>query len=261
MFQAYWGLKHSPFAPAAARLDLTASAVHAEALARLDFLRESQSPFGLLLGSGGSGKSIVLAEFAARALRGGALVALASAAVNDELALLVPLAVGLEIDAGADAFVLWRRIADRLQELKLEALGSVVLFDDLDRATPNVLAVVERLVAQAGGLLTIVATARPETAGRIGPRLLEQAALRIDLSPWNEEETRYYLSKSLADAGRLQPAFDESAARRLFELSGGAPRKVNQLAQLALLAGAAQNLVQIDEGTIEAVQEELSASR
>src|SRR5262245_17795312 len=106
MFQDYWGLKHSPFAPAAARLDLTASAVHAEALARLDFLRESQSPFGLLLGSGGSGKSIVLAEFAARTLRGGSLVALASAAVNDELALLLPLAVGLEIDADSDTFVL-----------------------------------------------------------------------------------------------------------------------------------------------------------
>jgi len=260
MFQAYWGLQHSPFASAAARVDLTSSAVHAEALARLDFLRESQSPFGLLLGSGGSGKSIVLAEFAARIERSGALAVYASAAVSDELALLVPLAIGLAVDAEAEAFALWRRITDRLQELKLEALSTVILLDDLDRAAPSVLAIVERLVAQAGGPLTIVATARPETAGRIGPRLLEQAALRIDLSPWSEEETRDYLSKSLANAGRSQPAFDDSAARRLFELSGGAPRKVNQLAQLALLAGAAQQLAQIDKGTIEAVQEELSAS-
>jgi hypothetical protein len=44
-------------------------------------------------------------------------------------------------------------------------------------------------------------------------------------------------------------------------MSGGAPRKVNQLAQLALLAGASQKLIQIDEATIEAVQEELSAAR
>jgi len=59
----------------------------------------------------------------------------------------------------------------------------------------------------------------------------------------------------------LQPAFDEAAARRLFELSGGAPRKVNQLAQLALLAGAGQKLVQIDRETIDAVEEELSVAR
>ena len=47
------------------------------------------------------------------------------------------------------------------------------------------------------------------------------------------------------------------ATRRLFQLSGGAPRKVNQLAQLALLAGASQKLIQVDEATIEAVQEEI----
>ena len=37
--------------------------------------------------------------------------------------------------------------------------------------------------------------------------------------------------------------------------------QVNQLAQLALLAGASQKLIQIDEATIEAVQEELSLAR
>jgi len=59
----------------------------------------------------------------------------------------------------------------------------------------------------------------------------------------------------------LQPAFAENGARRLFELSGGAPRRVNQLAQLALLAGAGQKLTQIDASTIDAVEEELSVAR
>jgi general secretion pathway protein A len=258
MYQADWGLAHSPFSSASARPNLAASPVHAEALARLDFMWESRCAFGLLLGSGGSGKSTVLAEFGARAERSGALVALASAAVSEELALLVPLADGLQIDSEEDAGLLWRRLIDRLEELKLENLAGVVLLDDLDRSAPNVLALVERLLAVAGAQLTIVATAQAESARRIGPRLLEQAALRIDLNPWNEEETREYLDSSLKNAGRLQSAFEEGAARRLFELSGGAPRKVNQLAQLALLAGAVQKLERIDEGTIDAVQEELS---
>lgn len=258
MYQAYWGLKHSPFANAAVRPDLTASPVHAEALARLDFLRESRCPFGLLLGTAGSGKSIVLAEFATRARRDGALVALASAAVPDELSLLVPIADALLVETDTDPGQLWRRVVDRIEELKLEYLCGVILLDDLDRATPNILAIVERLLGHPAAPLTLVATARTETAARIGPRLLEQTGLRIDLNPWNEAETREYLNSSLAKAGRSQPAFDESAARRLFELSGGAPRKVNQLAQLALLAGAGQQLVQIDQGTIDAVQEELS---
>jgi len=258
MYQAYWGLKHSPFAAAGQRADLTASPVHAEALARLDFLRDSRCPFGLLLGSSGSGKSLVLTEFAARAQRDGALVALANAAASDELTLLIPLAIGLQIEVEADAAYLWRRISDRVDELKLECVTAILLLDDLDRAGPNVLTIVERLLGRADAPLTIVATARHESASRIGSRLLDHAGLRIDLNPWNEAETRDYLSNSLTSAGRLQPAFDEAAIQRLFELSGGAPRKVNQLAQLALLAGAGQKLVQIDQGTIEAVQEELS---
>src|SRR5688572_1366005 len=108
MYQAYWGLKHSPFAAGAARPDLAASSVHVEALARLDFLWESRCAFGLLLGSPGSGKSTVLAEFAARAERTGAIVASASAAVSDELALLARLANGLHIEVNDDAGFLWR---------------------------------------------------------------------------------------------------------------------------------------------------------
>jgi general secretion pathway protein A len=261
MYQAYWGLQQSLFTAAAARKSLATSPAHNEALARLDFLRESKCPFGLLLGAAGSGKSTVLAEFAERAGRRGDLVALASVSGSDESTVIAALALGLGFEGEGSVATQWRRCMDRLDEVKLENLTALVLLDDLDRAAPAALAVVERLLAAPGAPLTIVATARPETARRIGPRLLEQTALRIDLSPWNETETREYLTTSLTNAGRSQPAFDDGAARRLFELSGGAPRKVNQLAQLALLAGAGQKLVQIDRDTIDAVQEELSVAR
>jgi len=261
MYQKYWGLQRSLFSTAATRESLAASPVHAEALARMDFLRESRGGFGLLLGSAGSGKSTVLAEFAARAERAAALVTLATCAGTDDSSLLAALAAGLRAEPENHGTFIWRRLGDRLDELKLENVEGLLLLDDLDRAAPPALAVVERLLAVPGAPLTIVATARPETAKRIGSRLLEQAALRIYLSPWNEEETREYVTTSLKNAGRSRPVFDEAAARRLFELSGGAPRKVNQLAQLALLAGAGQQLTQINRETIDAVQEELSACR
>ena len=257
MYQAYWGLSQPPFSAEAVGESLESSAVHTEALARLDFLRESACPFGLLLGPAGGGKTAVLTEFAVRAERAGTPVALVQAAVADELALLVPLAHGLKIDADGGSMQLWRRIADRFEELKLESLSAIVLLDDLDRAGSKVLLFVERLLALGAGL-TIVGSGRPETARRIGPRLLNQVALKIDLTPWTEAETREYLASSMTKAGRKQAAFDSAATRRLFELSGGAPRKVNQLAQLALVAGAGQQLVQIDEATIEAVEDELS---
>ena len=261
MYQTYWGLKQSPFSAGATRAALAASPIHAEALARLEFLRDSRSSFGLLLGPGGSGKSAVLAEFAERMARGGWLVAAISAIAADELQLLVSLAQGLLLDGQGDARQLWQRVVDRLEELKLEGLTATVLLDDFDRASESGLQLVQRLLAFPDSPLVIVATARPETALRIGSRLLEQAALRIDLAPWSQEETRDYLQTSLVAAGCQQPVFEQSAAWRLFELSGGAPRRVNQLAQLALLAGAGQKLATIDAGTVEAVEEELCMAR
>jgi len=261
MYQAYWGLQKSPFAARTDCSALVASSVHAEALARLDFLRETNSPLGLLLGPSGSGKSVVLAEFAQRAERAGALAAIASASGAEEPHLLPALTVGLQIAPAASAVEQWRNIADRFDELKLEGLTAVVLLDDLDRATGSARALVERLLALPSAPLTIVASARPETLSRLGSSLLDQAALPIDLAPWSESETREYLETSLARAGRQQPAFSDASVRRLFELSGGAVRKVNQLAQLALLAGAGQKLVQIDADTIDAVHEELSVVR
>lgn len=258
MYQNYWGLSRSPFSEEAARQSLPASPIHSEALARLDFLLEQHSRLGLLLGPAGSGKSLVLAEFARVARRSGAALAQVPAAGIEESQLLNGLAAGWNVPGdGSNTNPSWSAIADRLEELKLENVPAVALLDDLDRATLAATAVVERLISLGDLPLTLIVAARPATAQRLGSRLLEQADLRIDLVAWSEEETRDYLHGSLAQAGRQQAAFDEAAVRRLFELSGGAPRRVNQLAQLALLAGAGQQMIQIDAATIDAVQEEL----
>lgn len=260
MFQNYWGLKDSIFTPAAAREALTDSPVHVEALARLDFLLECKSPLGLLLGPAGSGKTTVLAAFAEQARRRGHLPALINCCGDDSF-VFSRIATGIQAEAASDGTQLWRPIVERLEEIRLEGLTAVLLLDDLDRATSAVLSHVEQLLSIPDAPVTVVASARPETVGRLGSRLLEQVSLRIDMAPWTEGEVCAYLDTTIAKAGRAQPAFDTAAAKRLFELSGGAPRRVNQLAQLALVAGAGQKLVQVDEATIDAVQEELSLAR
>ena len=48
-----------------------------------------------------------------------------------------------------------------------------------------------------------------------------------------------------------------SATTRLYELSCGVPRRVAQLADLALLAGAGLELEQVDAATVESAYQEL----
>ena len=263
MYQAYWGLNQSPFSIAAGQALVDQSPLHAEALARLAFLVENRSQLGLLAGPAGSGKTLVLSQFARQQRTAGTAVAELTCAAGPQRDALLELASGwgANPDEKADAGRLWRIATDRLAELRLEQVPAALVIDDAESAAADVLGLVHRLLKLPDCQLTVVAAAGESAAGRLAPWLVELAELRIELSVWTEDETRHYLKSSLSRAGRQQPAFADRAVRRLFELSAGVPRRVNQLAQLALVAGAGQELTQIDEQTVLAVHEELSAAR
>jgi general secretion pathway protein A len=260
MYEKYWGLAQSPFSGGQT---ITHSSIHEEAAARLDFLAENRSRLGLVLGPSGSGKSLLLGQFVRRQRRSGAAAAFLSAHGTNYREFLLELASQWNTGASetSDNAWLWLRVSDRLANLGLERVPAILAVDDLDAAPPDLAGLVYRLASLSDVPLTIVASAQETSTKRLGSRLLNLAELRIDLPLWNEEETREYLRSTLAAAGRSQPAFEDRAVHRLFELSAGAPRKVNHLAQLALVAGAAQKLTQIDEQTVLAVHEELSATR
>jgi type II secretory pathway predicted ATPase ExeA len=92
----------------------------------------------------------------------------------------------------------------------------------------------------------------------LGHRLLDLSELRIELDRWEEDETAEFLRQSVVEAGGDKPIFDHTAQARLHELAEGTPRQVNQLAQLAMLAGAGQQLNCVDVETVESAYEELS---
>ncbi len=105
---------------------------------------------------------------------------------------------------------------------------------------------------------TIVLAADITRSHLLGRRLQELCELRVELEPWDEEETRRFLRTALNTADIDSSIFTAGAAEQLFELTGGVPRRVTQLAQLSLVAAKAQDLTEIDEETLEAVQLELS---
>lgn len=262
MYQAYWGLAESPFR---GHLDLRffhQAPAQDEALARLEFLVGDGRTLGLLLGVAGSGKTLVLETFArqlGRIDRQTAFVSLLGTNVRDMLwSLSSQLAGGVE--SGADEFKLQRVLTDHLTANRYQRIGTVILLDDADEARGDVLAQVLRLAqveSSRDGRLTIVLAAQPGRLDRLGHRLLELAELRVDLDGWELDDTAAFIKASLSAAGRTSPIFTDAALGRLQELTGGIPRRVKQLADLALLAGAGQNLVQIDADTLESVFYEL----
>jgi general secretion pathway protein A len=240
------------------------SSTHEEALARLDFLVDEHRRLGLLSGPAGSGKSLVLGVFAARVReKGWPTVSVNLTGVDrDEFHAILAGGLGLNLAAKPSAVTVWRRIEDRIAEYRYQQMPTVVLLDDADCADAAVLTQVARLAKsepRPDSRLTIVLAGQPLRIGRLPVAILELAELRIDLEAWEPADTAQFIETSLSKAGRRAPAFVKPAVARLHELAEGIPRRVSQLADLALVAGAGRRLSSIDCETVESVCRELGA--
>ncbi|MBI4223414.1 MAG: hypothetical protein HY609_00635 [Deltaproteobacteria bacterium] len=67
----------------------------------------------------------------------------------------------------------------------------------------------------------------------------------------NLEETKGYVKHRLGVAGRKEPLFKEEALKLLHSRSGGIPRRINQIADMALFVGASQKKRLIDRAGVE----------
>jgi general secretion pathway protein A len=264
MYQTHWGLAESPFRSRVDQAAFYESPTHEEALARLDFLVRQHHRLGLLVGSGGGGKSLVLEVFAGQLRREGFPTAKTNAIGLGPVEFLAEAAVGLGLNPDSRLSIagLWRLLNDRISELRYQCMETVLLVDDADCASREVLTQVMRLVKSdplPDSRLTMVLAGRPERMGRLGTTLLELAELRIDLEAWEPADTAQFIETTLRKAGRSQPVFAGPALERLHELSDGIPRRVSQLADLALVAGAGRKLDTIDADTVDSACRELGA--
>jgi general secretion pathway protein A len=262
MYQAHWGLRDDPFRNSLDPGRFFRSPPYDEALARLHFLIEGAWRFGLVLGPAGIGKSLLTQVFASELKRTPTQVvqvALQGLECNEVLWHLAA-GLGLAPGTGDRTASLWRQIMDRLTEFRYQQLPCVIILDDLDRAASQVPELVGRLLHASDApesRITIVATAQAGEFGRLG-RLLDLVDLRIDLAPWTLEETADYLRTAVMQAGCTRSIFHSSAVESIHQLSRGVPRRINQLAELVILAGAANALRQIDAQTVQSVDAELA---
>lgn len=259
----HWQLSESPFRTLLDTRHYYPSASHDEALARLEYLVDARRRLGVLLGESGVGKSLVVRVAAERLARKGAVVATIDVAGSGPRDFLWQLAsaLGAAPRDTTDTVHLWRLVADRLAENRLQQTSTMLVVDDAGQAGPDVLVQLARLTRldlNSSARWTIVLAAEPNQAARWNETLREQVDLRIDLEPWSETDTIGYLQTSLVDAGRLDPVFEHDALVAIYELTQGVPRCVVRLADLSLVAGAAAEVERVDAHVVRSAHGEMS---
>ncbi|MDP3611336.1 MAG: peptidoglycan-binding protein, partial [Rubrivivax sp.] len=111
-------------------------------------------------------------------------------------------------------------------------------------------------------LLQIVLIGQPELRTMLAQPGLEQLAQRViaryHLGPLTAPETRHYVEHRLAVAGLNRPLpFDAAALAAIHQHSAGVPRRINLLADRALLGAYAQQRPGVDRGMVQHAAQEV----
>ncbi len=265
MYQEHWGFDRPPFQVGQDGAGYFRSPAQVEALARLTYLVNDQQRLGVLIGPGGVGKTVLLDAFARRQRLRGHQVCYRSllGLQHDEFVLAVASDLG-ETPSSFDTLgILWRNIEDRLLVNRYQRLPTVFLFDDADEAESDILTAIARLAQWKGASdsrVTVVVACDQDHVQLLGSRLIDLCDLRIELHPWEAGDTAAFVRDVCLRAGRNKPVFDETGLEQLHALAQGLPRQIRQIAELALIAGTADDLKAIDGETVEDVVAEFSIS-
>jgi general secretion pathway protein A len=261
MYHAHWGLSRSPFAGGEAPLFYRGES-QAEALARLRYV-VGQRRHAVLVGERGVGKSLLLQQFAAERRPHESATAVINVAGLSPRELLWHIAAGISISPRLEdeSVRLFRRLEDFAAAASWRTSPAVLLLDDADQAGADVRLQLVRLLSLGQAScrwLTLVLSTTPRGTQRLGEDLLEAIDLRIELEPWTEGDMIGYLQHALIEAGGDRPIFDDEALSAMHGLTGGIARKVNRLADHALLGAAAEGREMVDAAMIESAYDALS---
>ncbi|ACG74051.1 general secretion pathway protein-related protein [Anaeromyxobacter sp. K] len=265
MYLEHFGLARKPFSKTPDPAFLFPSRQHAEALARLSHALEERE-VAVLTGEVGAGKTTLsraLVDAFADRCRFSFVVHPALPAAQ----LLGAIAEGFGLPPArrkADAF---SALADHVARLDAEGQFAVVVVDEAQllpaRAAFDELRLLTNLCADDRALVGLVLVGQPELRERLrargGEAFLQRVGVAYHLGALDAPETGRYLEHRLAVAGRAEALFEPAAVAAVHRLSGGVPRRVNQVAASALLEGFAREVETIGAEVVEAAAADIAA--
>jgi type II secretory pathway predicted ATPase ExeA len=257
VYEKFFGLRCPPFSLTPDPAFLFRSRQHGMALTLLEYGLESRAMFALLSGAVGTGKTTLLRHLL-RNLGPSIAVGLISN-THAGFTSIHPWAVSAfsVVPADCSEIAAYEALVAGFVEQYRRGRRSLLVVDEAQNLP---LAVLEQLrllsnVNSDGDLvLQILLVGQPELRDTLRRRELVQFAQRISadyhLAPLAAAETVAYVRHRVAAAGGSEDLFDVQALELVHRQTGGVPRLINQLCDMALVYGYAIKQATIDAGLV-----------
>jgi general secretion pathway protein A len=266
MYETYWHLRQKPFEQGCDPQFFCPAESHQAALLKLRYAIENRRGGALLTGIAGVGKTLVLAllrELAGEHVRPQVNLVFPQMPTAELLTYLADELTGQPGFTAVHESV--KRIKGFLEENARAGRHALIVVDEAHLIEdPQTLEALRLLLNfETGGqpgltLLLAGQTALLPTLQRL-PHLDERLAVKCMLRPFTPRETAEYVAHRLQLAGATEPIFSTDALPTLHTLTHGVARRINRLADLALLIGYAEEHKTIGPNLLEAVADELVA--
>jgi type II secretory pathway predicted ATPase ExeA len=266
MYEAFFGLKRKPFSASPDPSMYVATAGTERILKRLTYAARENTGGFLLTGPAGCGKTLLLEKLATGSAASLEFLLIRAGKMDGEaVAAALVRAAGLVMDARTDRNAALHNFSKYLLGKAGGGKNFAIIIDGaegVDNDGLSVLEMVNDLRRNGAFLATFILSGRESMARRVVslPGLRDRFTLSARVQPLDAPDCAAYVKGRLAAAGATRELFNEEALAELFLYSKGIPRRINRVADLALLTAFGLEKQLIDAGVMEAVVEELAGS-
>ncbi len=257
MYENFYGLSGKPFSLLPDPDFLYDSKRHRMAINLLDYGMMTQAGFVVITGEVGTGKTTIVRRFL-KSVGDDVAVGLISNPSKSLGKLLGWVSMAFDLDhRSRDQIKLYNAFVSFLLEQYAAGKRAVLVIDEAQNLSADgleELRMLSNVNNERDQLLQIVLVGQPELVETLRRPDLRQFVQRIavhcHLDPLSPEETTHYIRHRLGVVGGSPTLFDDDACAGVHYFSGGIPRLINQLCDVALVYGFSDEAPVIDFGVV-----------